>query len=391
MWIEKNGPTWRIRDLVRGKKVTIGSGYPNKTAAKNAMKISEGEKLTGQALVPRGGQTLLSDWIAIWWPVYMPSLKPGSVSAAERINRRYILPLLGELALDELNNITIQGWVAELLEGWPEQIALAPKTCRNAHGQLHTILKEAVAQRLIRSNPCEGTRLPEVAHHEMRFLTEPEAARLLAAMPDHWRPLVAVLLGTGMRWGEAVGLKVKTVDLFAKRATVVEQLQELPNTAELVWVTPKSRMSRRTVPLPAYAADAIVPLVAGKQRDDTVFTAVQGGYVRYRVFWRTWTKATVAAGLPGLRIHDLRHTHAAWLISANVPLTAIQRRLGHASIAVTSDRYGHLLPVVDGNIMAALDAALPALPSPGDVGAPVGEVAPGEPVSTRISVDQDVA
>src|SRR5690606_39678910 len=92
---------------------------------------------------------------------------------------------------------------------------------------------------------------------------------------------------------------------------------------------------------------SLAPLVAGKGRDDLVFTAVKGGPVRYRVFRSTWVKACAAAGLEGLRIHDLRHTHAAWLISAGVPLTAIQRRLGHASLAVTSDLYGHLMPAVD--------------------------------------------
>ncbi|GHJ13572.1 tyrosine-type recombinase/integrase [Micromonospora sp. AKA38] len=74
-----------------------------------------------------------------------------------------------------------------------------------------------------------------------------------------------------------------------------------------------------------------------------------------------WLTAVAAAGVEGLRFHDLRHSHVAWLLSAKEPpsLTAIQRRLGHASITVTSDRYGHLVPAVDERIAAALDAALP--------------------------------
>lgn len=361
MWVEKNGPTYRVRDLVGGKKVTIKAGLPTKTSANKVKTLLEADAARGDALVPRGGQMLLGDWIGMWWPVYKPSLKPSSLQSAERINRRYIRPLLGHLALDDVDALTDQWWVSQLLSGFPGQNPLAPKTVLNAHGQLHKIMKEAVAQRLIRHNPCEGTKLPKVVPYEMRFLTEPEAERLLAATPDHWRPLIAVLLGTGLRWGEAIGLKVKAVDLFQRRVTVLEQLQELADTAELIWVSPKSRESRRTVPLPAYAVDALVPLVSGRERDHVVFSAVQGGLVRYRVFWRTWSKITKEAGLEGLRIHDLRHTHAAWLISADVSLTAVQRRLGHASISVTSDRYGHLLPAVDEKIIAALDAALPVL------------------------------
>lgn len=359
MWVEKNGPTYRIRDLVAGRKVTVKAGLPNKTTANRVKTQLEADAIRGDALVPRGGQMLLADWVDAWWPAYAPSLKPSALTSADGIVRRYIRPLLGHLALDEVDSLTLQRWVAELLAGFPGQKPLAPKTVHNAHGQLHKILKEAVHARLIRQNPAEHTGLPKIAPREMRFLTEPEAARLLQAMPDHWRPLIALLIGTGLRWGEATGLKAKNVDLFSRRVTVVEQLQELADTAELVWEQPKSRMSRRTVPLPAYAVDALVPLVAGRGRDHVIFTAVQGGYVRYRVFWRTWQRTVKAAGLDGLRIHDLRHTHAAWLISAGVPLTAVQRRLGHASISVTSDRYGHLMPAVDDKILTALDAALP--------------------------------
>lgn len=373
MWIERNGPTWRIRDLVGGRKVTIATGFPTKSAARAAMAQARADELRGDALVPRGGRVPLADWIDSWWPAYSAALKPSSRIAAEGIIRRYIRPRLGHLPLEDVDPLAVQRWVADLLAGWPGQKALSVKTVRNAHGLLHKIMAEAVAQRLIRSNPCVRTGLPERVDYEMRFLTEPEAARLLAAMPDHWRPLIATLLGTGLRWGEAVGLRVGRVDLLAGRLTVVETLQELADSAELVFVPPKSRMSRRTVPLPAYVVDSLVPLVAGKGRDDLVFTAVKGGPVRYRVFRSTWVRACAAAGLDGLRIHDLRHTHAAWLISAGVPLTAIQRRLGHASIAVTSDRYGHLMPAVDEGILRTLDAALPEINSRGTVGGNGGD------------------
>lgn len=373
MWVEKNGPTYRIRDLVGGKKVTIGAGYATKTAAKAAMVQAEADALRGDALVPRGDRMLLADWIDQWWPAYAASLKPSSRISAEGIIRRYIRPILGHIPLGDLAPSAVQQWTAGLAAGWPGQRALSVKTIYNAHGLLHKVMSAAIRDRLIRSNPCERTGLPERVEREMRALTEPEAGRLLAAMPEHWRPLVATLLGTGLRWGEAVGLRVGRVDLLARTLRVEETMQELADTAELVFVPPKSRMSRRTVPLPAYVVDALVPLVSSRDRGALVFRAMQGGAVRYRVFRRTWVKAVRAAGLDGLRIHDLRHTHVAWLISAGVPLTAIQRRLGHASIAVTSDRYGHLMPAVDQGIMTALNAALPKIQTRGVVGESVGE------------------
>lgn len=389
MWVEKNGPTYRIRDLVGGKKLTIGAGYATKTAAKVAMVKAEADALRGDALVPGGDRMPLADWIDQWWPSYAASLKPSSRISAEGILRRYIRPTLGHIPLGDLAPLAVQQWTAGLAAGWAGQRPLSVKTIYNAHGLLHKVMSAAIRDRLIRSNPCERTGLPERVHREMRALTEPEAGRLLAAAPAHWRPLLATLLGTGLRWGEAVGLRVHRVDLLAKSLRVEETLQELADTAELVFVPPKSRMSRRTVPLPAYVVDALVPLVTGRDRDALVFRAIQGGPVRYRVFRRTWVRVVAAAGLDGLRIHDLRHTHVAWLISAGVPLTAIQRRLGHASIAVTSDRYGHLMPAVDQGIMTALDAALPKIQTRGVVGESVGEqrgptrVNEGEPAGQR--------
>ena len=375
MWIEKNGPTYRIRNLVGGKKVTIKAGFPNKTVAKDAMKVLEVDELRGDALIPQGGQILLGEWIDAWWPSYSASLKPSSRISAEGIIRRYIRSTLGHLALEDIAPLTVQQWVALLITGWAGQKPLSVKSVYNAHGLLHKIFGAAVIARRIRSNPCERTGLPEKTYHEMRFLSEPEAGRLLAAVPDHWRPLVALLLGTGLRWSEAVGLRVRRVDVLAGTLMVVETMQELADTAELVFVPPKSRSARRTVTFPQYVADLLIPLVASRGQDELVFRAPMGGPVRYRVFRRlAWVKATKAAGLEGLRIHDLRHTHVAWLISAGVPLTGVQRRLGHASISVTSDRYGHLMPAVDEGTLKTLNAALPKIELRGDVGETAGGV-----------------
>lgn len=362
MWVERNGRTWRIRDLVGGRKTTLKSGYATKTAAKDGMVTLRADALRGDSLVPRGGQRTLNHWIDVWLPAYEVSLKPSSSHSELARVRNHIRPLLGHLPLDEIDTLTVQQWVAWLLTGRAGRKPLAGKTVRNCHGILHKIMQGAVTARLIRGNPCSDTKLPKRVHKEMRFLTEPEFGRLLAAMPAHWRPLVLLLVSTGLRWGEAIGLRVGRIDLLAHppRLTVVEQLQELASTGELVFVSPKSERSRRTVTFTAKVAEALAGSVIGGRRD-VVFTAPAGGMVRTRNFRRTWTKACRKAGLEGLRIHDLRHSHAAWLISAGVPLTAIQHRLGHSSIAITSDLYGHLLPAVDEGILAVIEAATAAI------------------------------
>lgn len=368
MWVEKNGPTYRIRDLVLGKKVDLATGYTTKTAAKNAMALLRADDLRGEALVPRGGETTLNEWLDAWLPAYEVSLRATSLhSEFSRIDN-HIRPLLGHLPLEDIDTLVAQRWIGQLLKGQGParkgttraRKPLAPKTTLNCHGLLYKIMQAAVVAKLIRTNPCEDTKLPKKVHKEMRFLTDPEIVRLVAALPAHWRPLVLLLVATGLRWGEAVGLKVKNVDLLAKvpKLMVLEQMQELASTGEIVFAEPKTEKSRRTVTFTLKVALALTALVVDKGREAVVFTAPMGGYVRTRNFRRTWKKATAAAGLDGLRIHDLRHTHAGMLISADRSLTAVQRRLGHSSIAITSDLYGHLREEVDEGILGAVEAAL---------------------------------
>lgn len=382
MWAEKHGNEWRIRDRVAGKIVTLAAGYPTKTAARDGIILLKGEQVRGEALVPRGGAITVGEWIDLWWPTYEVNLKPSSRTSSAGLLRRYIRPMLGAHTLDDLagNPLVIKRWVSDLLAGRTQtRRPLAPKTVHNAHGQLHRLMADAVVQRLIRSNPCEHTGLPEISRDEMRFLTEQEAERLISAVPERWRPLILLMLFTGLRWGEAIGLRVGRMDVLTRRLMVVETLQELAGTGEMVFVSPKSKQSRRTVTFPVRIAAELAELVGMRGRDALVFTAVQGGPVRYRQFRRRiWVPSCQRAGLDGLRLHDLRHTHAAWLISAGVPMLAVSRRLGHASITITMDRYGHLLPEVDGSIVGALDGALDKIEFGSNVGAARPEPNGGE-------------
>lgn len=384
MWPEKHGKTYRVRDLVAGSKVTIASGYRTKTAAKEAIAVMKADQLRGEWVDPRAGSILLAEWVAIWWPTH--KLTYGSETSVKSEGGRiknHILPLLGQYEVGEIDPLVVKAWVAQMLAGDEEldREPLAPKSIRNVHGLLYAIMQEAVVQRIIRTNPCARTGLPKIEHKEQRYLTDAEIARLVLAMPPHWRPLVVLLVSTGLRWSEAAGLRVKTVDVLARSVRVEEVLHELSAGGDLVVGPPKTDKSRRTVTVPAAVAELLVPLVSMRERDAHVFLGPDGGDVRYRKFWRIFVRCAAAAGLEGLRIHDLRHTHAAHLISAGVPLTGVQRRLGHASIMVTSDLYGHLLPVVDENIIAAVEASLAKI----DLGGIVGEMGGGQRGATRFN------
>lgn len=389
MWIEKNGPTWRIRDLVGGRKVTIKQGYSTKTAAKAALVEFRADKQRGTALMPRGGEITLAEWVEMWWPSYRYTLKHSAQRSETSRVRTHILPALGHLALDDIDTLVIQKFISSLSAGemdpaddskWIAK-PLSPKSVRNVSGVLHKILSAAVAAKRIRVNPANDAGMPPKEHKEMFFLTPPEIERLLAACPDRWYPLVLLLVSTGLRLGEALGLKVGRLDVLAGVLRVEETIHEAAG-GEHVFTTPKSPRSRRSVRFPLEVAAELTGLVIGKTRHDLVFTEPDGRPITRNFRQRVWPKIRDAAGLPGLRLHDLRHTFAAiQLSSGRVSLTALQITMGHSSAKTTSDLYGHLLPEATDTMVEVISAALPKILSRGLVGGSAGD----QPRSTAIS------
>lgn len=391
MWVEKHRKVYRIRDLVGGKQITLATGYATKTAAKDAMAILKAEELTGTGVVPRGGERLFADYCDQWWNDRKDTYtKLRSRESIEGVLTRYLRAMLGHLTMADLESpLIVQRWVGDMSAGRTlvrSPRPLSPTTVRNAHGLLYQLLQDAVVKyKLIRTNPCTQTRLPDEVEHEMRFLTPSEADRLVAALPEHWRPLVLFLLATGCRWGEAIGLRAKNLDVLGRKARLLKKTIEI--NGRFVDEDPKSKRGRRTVGFPARIAGVLIPLaMVDDDRERRIFLGPRGGMISHKRFYPVWWKACADAGLAGLRIHDLRHTHVAWLIAANIPLSAISRRIGHKSIAVTDDLYGHLLDEVDERLVAGLDEAMTVI----DMGGNWGEVG-GEDMQTEEDASNDVA
>lgn len=271
-------------------------------------------------------------------------------------------PLLGRLELDVISRSMVAQAINRLaaeprVSGKP----LSSKSIANAHGLLSAALRGAVDARIITENPCAGLRLPQGVKHEHRILTHEEFGRLHEALPEHWRPLVVTLVGTGMRWGEVTALRVSDVDVVAQRIHVRQAWKQAPGGGRVIG-TPKTPKSIRTIQLDPQQVvlDAIKPLLAGKKRTDYVFQTTTGKTPWSATFLAdVWQPAIRRAGLdPEPRVHDLRHTAVAWAIAANVQLPTIQARLGHEKITTTIDTYGGLLPDVQ---TAAADASGMAL------------------------------
>ncbi|WP_243422848.1 tyrosine-type recombinase/integrase [Micromonospora globispora] len=184
-------------------------------------------------------------------------------------------------------------------------------------------------------------------------------AKLLPAIPDRYRALVAVAAGTGLRWGECAGLRWDAVDLAAGVLRVVRVAEEVSGHVTFK-PYPKSRAGRRTVPLPPFVVQA---LTDHRQSFETgaeglIFVARTGEPLKRGTFRaRIWKPSLQRAGLPlGLRFHDLRHSYATWLVSDGVPINDVAKVMGHEQTSMTLDRYTHSTRERDRRVLASFDA-----------------------------------
>lgn len=291
-----------------------------------------------------------------WAERHFDALTKPSADTVARYRRLYAThwsPALGAMRLSMIGRID----VARALNG----VSGKDKTVLNAWGVLTHMLKMAAQDGLILRSPTVGVTPPRRTDHELeehRYLTQDEFWQVLEATPDYWKPLITMLAGTGMRWGELAALTVGDVDpsLMVVRITKAEKRDPANPSQRIVGPT-KTRKSRRTVTLPVEVVDAVRPLL-DRPKKERLFLPPRGGPLRHKTFYvDIWQKKCLrGAGLddPQPRLHDLRHSHVAWLMAQGASPPVIQQRLGHEKITTTIDTYGHLMPDVR---RAAADAA----------------------------------
>lgn len=263
------------------------------------------------------------------------SLRPTTRALYESVLGNHVLPRWRDVPLTHVEHGEVQAWVAQLVAA-----GLSAGHVRKIHGVLSGILGLAVRDRRLPSNPALDVDLPRGRERRRRYLNANQVEQL-AISAGEGRLAVLVLAYCGLRWSELAALRAGRLDLMRRRLTVAEAMTEV-NGGRIVWGAPKSHESR-SVPVPRLLIDELAALVAGKSRDDLVFTTSSGAPLRNRNARRDWfDAAAVEIGEPGLTPHELRHTAASLAVSAGANVKAVQRMLGHASAALTLDRYADL-------------------------------------------------
>jgi integrase len=351
-------------------------------------KLYEGEQT---AHVPTLNQ-VAADHIA-----HLTGVTEGYRLRCSRLWARTWGPLIGGMPANLVTRDAVAAATNELATRY------AAKSLKNQRGLLAPILDRAIEHGHLTANPTKRLRLPagkptgadEGDDEDMILLDMTEFDALLDEFTDHYRPVVMFLAGTGCRWGEAVALRKMDVVLNGPQPVVRirRALKDSPD-GRRVFGPPKSKRSKRTIVLPPELVPVLRALCDGKAGTDLVFTAPRGGMVQHRTFWSDhWRPAVWRAqqcaehldpacrcgtahpkrcrvhegripepcGCDGTlptapRIHDLRHTHASWLLANGVRIEVVSARLGHESVKTTWDIYHHLLP--DAQVDAARAASL---------------------------------
>jgi integrase len=276
--------------------------------------------------------------------------KPSVVRSYDAALRLQILPEFGARRLDSLTQLELQDWADERLAAGAD-----PSTVRNHLMPLRVIYRRAVTRGQVGVNPTLGLELPTPQGRRERVATPAEAKALLDALEPGDRALWATALYAGLRRGELRALDWEDVDLKGRAIHVRRSWDRRAGAIE-----PKTRAAVRSVPVPDSLQTILLRhyLLHGRARDGYVFTSRAGAPFDPSTVLDRARKAWKAAGLEAIGLHECRHTYASLLLAAGVNPKAVSAYLGHASITITVDRYGHLMPGNEADTSARLDGYL---------------------------------
>lgn len=360
-----------------------GGPFVHKRAAMLAAAKAEAESRELGWRDPAAAGRTWREWCDEWWPsrdVVASTLKTDA-------GRRdvHLMPRWGDVRLVDITRHDVKKWAAELRSTTDEdgevEIHHATSTVRNIVNLLSSSLRAAVDAEILPANVAADLKLPQPAPGKERFLTREEFDQLVDQLEGADRAMVLLLAGTGMRWGEAAGLHRHRIDL---RRRMIEVVEAHVITANHMAPVPKGKRMRSVPIAPWVDLSSLeqdgpdtcgVPHLEGECRSGLLLTADVGRHVgkvfTHASFVARFNQAVAAAGLGHVRIHDLRHTYASWLLQGGRPLAEVGKLLGHKS-AVTTERYSWLAELASEEVLAALGPG-PSTPTPPPAPEPVAD------------------
>ena len=375
---ERSPGSWEIRyslgtDPATGKRRTVTTTVrgSRKDAEKELRRLLRAVD-TNEHVDPN--RMTVRQWLTTWLDTIKQEVAARTHERYTEIVNNFLAPALGNLPITKLAPAHIQDAYSKWAttgrhDGKPG--GLSAQTRRHFHRVLSAALVRAVEQQIIARNPCEAfkkKRLPKVECREMTALTTEQAARLLDNIQRqrvYWPVLIA--LSTGMRRGEILALRWRHTDLERSAIQVLESLEHT-KTFGLRFKRPKNNKARAIL-LPIFAteelrrrkreqAEELLKLGIRQDGNTLVCARADGSPMLPTSLTHEFIKiAGRLEGVPRVRFHDLRHSHATQLLVAGVHPKIAQERLGHSSIGVTLDLYSHVTDTMQKEAAAKLDTA----------------------------------
>ncbi len=364
----KRGTTWQV--IVDGPRDANGKRQQKWVTVKTK---KEADALAAQMTVAVENGTFLeadakkltvNEYLTQWLEMKAQSLKPSAHRRYRENIDSHVRPFLGKTKLAKLSGLHIQSFYADRLKA-----GYSPSTVNLLHNILHGAMKGAVRLRLIATNPTEMVDPPRPNNPEMQAWNAQQASAFLAVADQHeWTALWRLAITTGARRGELLGLKWEDID-WAQNALSIRRTLSRGEKGGFEFGTPKTQKGKRKVELTA-SVIAILQVHRRKQLETRlargtayqdqglVFANPIGQPLHPNTVRNQFLKLVAQAGVPAIRIHDIRHTHATLMLANGENPKVVSERLGHANIGITLDRYSHVTPTMQREAANRLDKLL---------------------------------
>jgi integrase len=355
--IHRRGATWTVRwrsDSATGRRHHSKGGFRTKAAAQAFLTEVTAAIQSGTFAEPTKitlGEFLIERWL----PSRQLSVRPSTYASYRNAIARHVLPELGHLQLQMISADRLDRFYAALVAN-----GLSVKTVRNVHVLIHKALRDAVRKNLVVRNVADAAdppKLQRATRSEMQTWTPDDLRRFFDGISTHRLAAAYVLAATtGMRRGEVLGVRWVDIDFAARRLQVRQTI--LSVEYEVIVGQPKTRRGERKIALDSETINVLLAHRATQQHErlllgdgyhdhGLVFTRGDGRPIHPDSFSQTFDRTVRRLGLPRIRLHDLRHTHATLGLSVGIPVKVMSDRLGHATTAFTMDIYMHAIPAVE--------------------------------------------
>jgi integrase len=350
--IRKRGNKYAIvvdlgRDNQGKRKQKWFSGYDKKKDAEKDLPRVLNELNSGTFIEPSNEkyETYLEKWLRN----KRKQIKPTTFDNYTRMVKNHIVPGLGHIKLEKLNRIHLKNFYNDL----DEEKQLAPASIKKVHAIVRSSLSDAVEDGILSKNIASGIKTPRIGPSAIKVWDEVQLSQFLNVIKED--PLYIAFhlpATTGMRRGEVLGLRWQDIDFENKILRVMQTI-----TTEGLSDAKTDTSDKRTIDLDDRTIAELKKrkkqviqdkLKAGAAYNDHDFVVCSslGKHMSPRNFNRKWYKFRELTDLPEIRVHDLRHTHATLMLLQGIPVKVVSERLGHASIEITLNTYGHLLPSI---------------------------------------------